>query len=54
MDNLRKCRNRDGEKPQRMSLVDKIPVGLSGEKNLLCFHGCHGNTVARVQQEMWW
>lgn len=23
-------------------------------KNLLCFHGCHGNTVARVQQEMWW
>lgn len=23
-------------------------------KNLLCFHGCHGNTVARVQQETWW
>lgn len=40
-----------GTERRRMALVDRIPVGQSGEKNLLCFHGCHGNTVAREQQE---
>lgn len=37
-------------KRERMALTDRIPMGLSGEKKtLLCFHGCHGNTVASVQ-----